>query len=145
EDYISKHVVGAEALRKVVDKYTPELVEEITGVPASKLEEAARVIGTTESLLSTALQGVYQSNQATASACQINNINLLGGHIGKPGSGVLQMNGQPTAQNNRETGCDGEFPGFRNFQNPAHMKETADIWNIDYYKMPHWSLPTHVE
>jgi ferredoxin-nitrate reductase len=28
--------------------------------------------------------------------------------IGKPGAGIYQMNGQPTAQNNRETGCDGE-------------------------------------
>lgn len=145
EEYIAKHVVGVEALREVVEKYTPSYVEDITGVPASQLEEAAMIIGTSKSLLSTALQGVYQSNQATASACQINNINLLRGFIGKPGSGVLQMNGQPTAQNNRETGCDGEFPGFRNFQNPSHMQEIADIWNIDYFKMPHWSQPTHIE
>lgn len=145
EDYLSKHVVGAEDLRKTVEKYTPEHVEEITGVPPSQLIEAARILGTTKSLLSTALQGVYQSNQATASACQINNINLLRGKIGKAGSGILQMNGQPTAQNNRETGCDGEYPGFRNFQNSTHMQEIADHWNIDYIKMPHWNQPTHIE
>ncbi|KKZ67898.1 nitrate reductase-like protein [[Emmonsia] crescens] len=145
QEFVSKHVVGIEALRKVVDKYTPEYVETITGVSRAQLQEAAKIIGTTHSLLSTALQGVYQSNQATASACQINNINLLRGKIGKPGSGVLQMNGQPTAQNNRETGCDGEFPGFRNFENPKHMQEIADIWNIDTIKMPHWSQPTHIQ
>lgn len=145
EKYVSRHVVGMDDLRKTVEKYTPEFVESITGVPADQLVETARILGTTESLLSTALQGVYQSNQATASACQINNINLLRGKIGKPGSGVLQMNGQPTAQNNRETGCDGEYPGFRNFQNKAHMQEIADYWNIDYIKMPHWNQPTHIE
>lgn len=106
---------------------------------------AARIIGTTKSLLSTALQGVYQSNQATSSACQINNINLLRGLIGKPGSGILQMNGQPTAQNNREVGCDGEYPGFRNYNNPSHMAELADLWNIEYGKLPHWNQPTHIE
>lgn len=127
EEYVSEHVVGLEQLKTTVEKYTPEHVEEITGVPQHQLKEAAHIIGTTNSLLSTALQGVYQSNQATASACQINNINLLRGLIGKPGSGILQMNGQPTAQNNRETGCDGEYPGFRNFQNPKHVQEIADV------------------
>ena len=145
EEYVAKHVVGKNELWTTVEKYTPEHVQEITGVPPNQLMEAARIIGTTRSLLSTALQGVYQSNQATASACQINNINLLRGLIGRPGSGILQMNGQPTAQNNRETGCDGEYPGLRNFQNPNHMQDIADIWNIDYIKMPHWNQPTHVE
>lgn len=145
EEYVAKHVVGKDELWTTVEKYTPEHVQEITGVPSDQLMEAARIIGTTRSLLSTALQGVYQSNQATASACQINNINLLRGLIGRPGSGILQMNGQPTAQNNRETGCDSEYPGLQNLQNPKHMQDIADIWNIDYIKMPHWNQPTHVE
>jgi len=50
---------------------------------------------------------------ATAASCQINNIHLLRGMIGKPGAGLLQMNSQPTAQNTRETGADGELPAFR--------------------------------
>lgn len=145
EDYLSKHVVNVENLRVKVRSYTPEKVEKITGVPKAQLEEAAKIIGTTESLLSTCLQGVYQSNQATASACQVNNINLLRGMIGKPGCGIYQMNGQPTAQNNREAGCDGEYPGFRNNNNPEHMKELAKLWNIDYEKLPHWNQPTHIQ
>ncbi len=116
-DYVKKHTVGFESLKRTVEKYTPEWVEEITGVPATLLKEVAEAIGKSKGLLSTALQGVYQSNQATASACQINNINLILGRIGRPGCGILQMNGQPTAQNNRETGCDGEFPAFRNKSN----------------------------
>lgn len=93
--YVDKHVVGLQALEKTVSEYTPEKEEEITGVAATKLQQAAQIIRTTPTLLSTSLQGVYQSNQATASACQINNINLMRGLIGKPDSGVLLMNGQP--------------------------------------------------
>ena len=37
-------------------------------------------------LVSTVLQGVYQSMQATAAACQVNNLHLIRGLIGKPGS-----------------------------------------------------------
>lgn len=145
EDYLSKHVIGLNALREKVKSYTPERVEEITGIPQDDLRKAAEIIGKTKSLLSTALQGVYQSNQATASACQVNNINLLRGLLGKPGSGIFQMNGQPTAQNNRETGCDGEYPGFRNNANPQQMQEIADIWNLELHKIPHWNQPTHIQ
>ena len=77
--------------------------------------------GTRERLLSTVLQGFYQSNQATAAACQVNNLHLLRGMIGRPGRGRLQMNGQPTAQNTRETGADGDLPGMRNWDNPDHV------------------------
>ena len=130
ETYVAKHVIGLEELRTKVRRYTPGYVESITGIPRKKLEEAAEIIVTTKTMLSAVLQGVYQSNQATASACQVNNINLLRGCIGKPGSGILQMNGQPTAQNNREAGCDGGYPGFRNNTSPKHMQEIADIWSV---------------
>jgi anaerobic selenocysteine-containing dehydrogenase len=145
EQWVKVHTVGLELLKEKVKPYTPEYVEKITSVPVEKIKAAAEILGKTKSLLSTALQGVYQSNQGTASACQINNINLLRGLIGKAGSGIYQMNGQPTAQNNRETGCDGEFPAFRNHLNPNHMKDMADVWNIEYHKIPHWNEPTHIQ
>ena len=51
--------------------------------------------------------------------------------IGKPGCTVFQMNGQPTAQNTRETGADGDLTGMRNWQNPDHVAELARLWNVD--------------
>lgn len=98
KDYVSKYMYGRDELQKKVEKCTSELVEKITGIPAKELIEAAKVIGRTKSFLSTCLQGVYQSNQAAASACQVNNISLLRGMLGRPGCGVFQMKGQPTAQ-----------------------------------------------
>jgi hypothetical protein len=41
---------------------------------------------------------------------------------------VLQMHGQPTAQNTRECGADGDLPGFRNWHNPDHIDELARLW-----------------
>ncbi len=112
-------------------------------MPAEQIRQAARIIGESERLLSTVLQGFYQSHQATAASCQVNNIHLLRGMIGKPGCGVLQMNGQPTAQNTRECGANGDLPGFRNWQNDAHIEDLARIWNVDSLTIPHYSEPTH--
>ncbi|HEV2861874.1 MAG TPA: nitrate reductase [Pyrinomonadaceae bacterium] len=143
DEFVERHTVGFDKLRRTVDRYTPERVETVTGVPAGKLREAAEVIGTSEKLVSTVLQGFYQSHQATAAAVQVNNLNLVRGMIGKPGCTVFQMNGQPTSENTRETGCDGEFPAFRNWHNPAHLYDLAARWNVDPKTIPHWHLPHH--
>jgi anaerobic selenocysteine-containing dehydrogenase len=143
QSFIDEHTVGFEKLREVVSRYTPERVQEITGIPAKKLRAAARLLGAAEKLFSTVLQGFYQSHQATAASVQVNNLNLIRGMIGKPGCGLLQMNGQPTAENTRETGCDGEFPAFRNWHNPAHIYDLAERWNVDPSTLPHWHLPAH--
>jgi anaerobic selenocysteine-containing dehydrogenase len=74
----------------------------------------------------------------------VHNLHLLRGLIGRPGSGILQMNGQPTAQNNRECGADGDLPGFRNWNNEKHVQELAELWNVDPLTIPHWSPPTNV-
>jgi anaerobic selenocysteine-containing dehydrogenase len=140
-DFVEKHTVGFEKLAETVAKYPPSRVREITGIPESKLRMAGEILGTTPTLLSTVLQGFYQSNQATAASVQVNNVNLIRGLIGKPGCGVLQMNGQPTAQNTRETGCDGEYPAFRNWHNRAHMEDLARRWNVDPLVIPHWHEP----
>jgi ferredoxin-nitrate reductase len=141
--WVAEHTLGFEQLASTVAPYTPARVEEICDVPAADLVAAAELVGTCERLLSTVLQGFYQSNQATASACAVNNVHLLRGMIGRPGCGVLQMNGQPTAQNTRETGADGDLSGMRNWANPDHIRELAELWKVEADKIPHWAPPTH--
>lgn len=143
KDFINEHTVGFQFLRDTVALWPPERVEQISGVPSAQLRAAAKILGGANSLVSSVLQGVYQSNQATAAAIQVNNLNLIRGLIGKSGSGVLQMNGQPTAQNTRESGADGDLPGFRNWDNPEHVADLAKVWNVDPGIIPHWAPPTH--
>jgi ferredoxin-nitrate reductase len=141
--FVNEHTVGFEELQRTVVRYPAERVSAITGLPVARIEEAAEFLGTAPTLVSTALQGVYQSLQATASAVQINNLHLIRGMIGKPGCTVFQMNGQPTAQNTRECGANGELVAFRNWNNPEHVKDLARVWNVDPSRVPHWNPPTH--
>ncbi|MGY1803131.1 molybdopterin oxidoreductase family protein [Blastococcus sp. SYSU D00922] len=143
EDYVSAHAVGFDELRRQVEKYPPEVAAEVCDVPADQIRAAARIIGTAERLLSTVLQGFYQSHQATAAAVCVNDIHIVRGMLGKPGCGLLQMNGQPTAQNTRECGADGDLPGFRNWDNDDHVADLARIWNIEQIRIPHYAPPTH--
>src|SRR5829696_7417854 len=143
-DYVERHTVSYEELEKQTKDCTPEWAARICGVEPRLIRETARAIGEAEALLSTVLQGFYQSHQATAASVQVNNLNLLRGMLGRPGAGILQMNGQPTAQNTRECGANGDFPAFRNWQNDAHVEELARIWNVDPQQIPSYGPPTHI-
>ena len=143
ESYVEAHAVGLGDLQQTVKAYPPERAEEICDVPADQVRAAAELIGTTDRLLSTVLQGVYQSHQATATAVQINNIHILRGMLGLPGAGILQMNGQPSAENTREAGANGDLAGFRNWANEEHVKELARLWDVPLHQIPHWAPPTH--
>lgn len=141
--YVSAHTIGYQELTDQVAGCTPGWAEEICDVPAARVEEAAELLGTAERLLSTVLQGFYQSHQATAAAVQVNNVHLLRGMLGRPGCGVLQMNGQPTAENTRECGANGDLPGFRNWNNNEHVADLARVWNVDPLTIPHYAPSTH--
>ncbi|GAB3221470.1 molybdopterin oxidoreductase family protein [Mycolicibacterium hippocampi] len=142
-DYVTEHSVGFEELRKRVEEFPPERAAEICDVAADDIRAGARLLGTADKLLSTVLQGFYQSHQAAAASVQVNNIHILRGMLGKPGCGILQMNGQPTAQNTRECGADGDLAGFRNWANDSHIAELAELWNVEQSQIPHYAPPTH--
>ncbi|MEW2812970.1 nitrate reductase [Streptomyces massasporeus] len=141
--YVDAHTVGFDELAAMVEECTPRWAAGICDVPAARIERAADILGSAERLLSTVLQGVYQSHQATAAAVQINNLHLIRGMLGRPGCGLLQMNGQPSAENTRECGADGDLPGFRNWQNEQHVADLAAVWNVAAQTIPHYAPPTH--
>src|SRR3954453_636944 len=54
--WVDGHTVGFDALASTVAQYDPRRVQAISGVPATRLEAAAEILGTTPTLVSTVLQ-----------------------------------------------------------------------------------------
>lgn len=57
-EFLAKHTVGIEALRDTVKDYDVERVAEITCLPVEQIKQAAEVLGRSDRLVSTCLQGV---------------------------------------------------------------------------------------
>ena len=57
------------------------------------------------------------------------NLNLITGHIGKPGSGPFSLTGQPNAMGGREVGglCN-LLPAHRDLSNPIDRQYVQDFW-----------------
>ncbi|MDO3413267.1 molybdopterin-dependent oxidoreductase [Saccharibacillus sp. CPCC 101409] len=135
-EFIEKYTIGFEEMRGALEEWTPERTSEATGIPVETLLEAGRILSETPSLVSTTLQGAFQSADATTACVAINNIHLVRGLIGRPGSGPLHMAGQPSSSSNRTVGGVGTYPANRNPMNPQHLEEMGRLWNVDPAKLP---------
>lgn len=136
ENFIRQHTVGFEKLKNSVEPWTPERTARTTGISIELIQQAAEQLGKTPSLVTTTLQGAFQGNDATKTCVGINNLHLIRGLIGKPGSGPLHMAGQPSSSANRTVGGVGTYPGNRNSSNPSHIEEMARLWNVDAASLP---------
>ena len=90
-DFIDRHTVGWDELEPMLAECTPEWGEAKTGVPAQKIEEAARLYGRGPSLL---WMGQALQRQPTGGnvmrACSL--LPAVTGNIGKPGAGFVYLN-----------------------------------------------------
>ncbi len=130
--FIEERTEGFDELKGVVEKYTPERVEEITGVPREKLYEAARAYAKEERASIVYSMGITQHTTGTDNVKSLANLAMLCGHIGKPGTGVNPLRGQ----NNVQGACDmgalpNVFPGYQAVANEEVRKKFAEAWGTD--------------
>lgn len=136
-EMIEAHTFGFSELKALVDDYPPERGEELTGVPAERILEAALLFGRSSSATTLYCQGVNQSMSATDTTTLINTLHLITGKIGKPGCTPFSLTGQSTSMSNREVGGSAYLPGFRNPANSQHRLEVSEVWKLDPEKIPY--------
>jgi anaerobic selenocysteine-containing dehydrogenase len=90
--FVQERTVGWDELAPVVAACTPEWGEQVTGVPAGLIEEAALVYGRGPSLLWIG-QGLQRQRTGgnIVRACAL--LPAVTGNLGKPGAGFLYLNG----------------------------------------------------
>jgi anaerobic selenocysteine-containing dehydrogenase len=104
QDFVSRWTLGFDDLRKYVAAFSPEEVEKITRVPASKIIEAARLFGTIRPacLLTSACatthhtNGVQNHRAITLLMALTGNFDVRGGNVVKPGGYLYTASGIPT-------------------------------------------------
>jgi len=134
EDYIEKRTEGIEALKEVVTKYTPEYVEEISGVPAEDLKTAARMYAQANSAAILYAMGITQHTTGTDNVKSCANLAMLCGNMGIEGGGVNPLRGQ----NNVQGACDmGALPNVF----PAYQPVAGDEARAKFEKAWGVSLP----
>jgi formate dehydrogenase major subunit len=129
--FIEERTENFEALKAVVEKYTPAYVESITGIPAEQLIDAARCYAKAPAGSIVYCMGITQHTTGTDNVKSLANLAMLCGNMGIRGGGVNPLRGQ----NNVQGACDmGGLPnvltGYQAVNNLDAIKKMERIWNV---------------
>jgi formate dehydrogenase major subunit len=129
--FIENRTEGFDALQKIVEKFTPDYVEKITGIPTRELIDAARLYAKAERASILYCMGITQHTTGTDNVKSLANLAMLCGHMGIAGGGVNPLRGQ----NNVQGACDmGGLPdvysGYQKVIDPVLRQHMAEAWNV---------------
>lgn len=110
-------------LKKFVSRYTPDMGERITGVPAAQIEQIAETMAKNRPGAILYALGMTQHTTGIQGIRAFTVLQLLLGNVGKPGSGVNALRGEPNVQGACDMGVLNNYmPGYLNY--PAHTEPT---------------------
>ena len=135
--FVTARTEGFEAYRKIVERYTPESVEAITGVSAGEIRQAARLYAGAKTATLLWGMGVTQFWQGVETVRSLTSLAMLNGNLGKAHVGVNPVRGQ----NNVQGACDmgalpDTYPGYQFVKFPENREKFAKAWGVA-------SLPAH--
>jgi formate dehydrogenase alpha subunit len=137
KEFIRERTEGFEEMRLLVERYMPETVEAITGVPKADLEAAARLFGEAKSACVLYGMGITQHTTGTDNVKSVANLLLLTGNIGREGTGFSPLRGQ----NNVQGACDmgalpNVYPGYQRVDDPAVRMKFETAWGCKLSDRP---------
>jgi len=129
--FILNSTSGYEDYLTTVFKTSVAEAAAICGIGEGDIRLAASWIGKAKGFISMWTMGLNQSVVGTHKNLSLINLNLITGHIGKPGSGPFSLTGQPNAMGGREVGgLSNLLPAHRNLADEGHRNEVEKFWQI---------------
>jgi formate dehydrogenase major subunit/formate dehydrogenase alpha subunit len=129
--FVENRTENFEELKKLVSEYTPEHVEEISGIPAEALAAAARMYAGAKVGSILYCMGITQHTHGTDNVKSLANLAMLCGNLGVEGGGVNPLRGQ----NNVQGACDlgglpNVYPAYQPVTDLAIAKKFEDAWGV---------------
>jgi len=132
QEFIKERTEGYEDLEAAVEKYTPEYVEEISGIPAEQLRQAAKMYAEAERASIVYAMGITQHTSGVDNVLSCANLAMLTGNVGRPSTGVNPLRGQ----NNVQGACDlgglpNVYPGYQSVADPEVNQKFEEAWETE--------------
>ena len=132
KEFIAQRVYGMDDIRKEVDKWTPEEVERVSGVPGAQLERVAKMFATEKPATLIWCMGATQHTVGTANVRAFCIALLATGNVGKFGTGANIFRGHTNVQGATDLGLDiVTLPLYYGLAEGA-WRHWCRVWEIDY-------------
>jgi len=132
KEFIKQRVYGFEDTRKEIEKWTPEEVERVSGVPGEQLKHVAEMFATQKPATLIWCMGQTQHTVGTANVRASCIALLLTGNVGKPGTGANIFRGHDNVQGATDVGLDIVTLPFYYGLTEAAWKHWSRVWEVDY-------------
>lgn len=130
EEFIKDRVEGFDEYARSLEGFTPEWAEEISGVPANQIREAARLYANGGNAAIYWGMGISQSVHGTDNALSLANLALLTGNLGRAGTGLNPLRGQNNVQGCSDSGgLPNVFPGYQSVADDEIRTRFETAWN----------------
>jgi formate dehydrogenase alpha subunit len=134
--FIQARTEGLDAFARSVQDWTPQRAEQITGVPAGQIVEAARLYAGARAAAIFWAMGITQHTTGTDNVKALSNLALLTGQIGRPGTGLNPLRGQ----NNVQGACDmgglpNVYPAYQPVTSEEVRRKFAAGWGLPYERL----------
>src|SRR6266850_1671280 len=132
KQFIEQRVYGMDDIRKEVEKYTPEEVERISGVPGEQLKRVAEMFAKQRPSCLIWAMGQTQYSVGTANVRASCVLLLATGNVGGPGMGANIFRGHTNVQGATDLGLDiVTLPLYYGLAEGA-WKHWGRVWEVDY-------------
>jgi len=130
-DFIKNRTDGFDEFKLVVQKYTPEKVSKISGVPVDDLQLAAKILAENKPASVLWAMGITQHTTGVGNVMSLANLQMLLGNMGVPGGGTNPLRGQ----NNVQGACDlgglpNVYPGYQKVTDELSRDKFAAAWGL---------------
>ncbi|MFW6081261.1 MAG: molybdopterin oxidoreductase family protein, partial [Desulfosalsimonas sp.] len=130
-DFVENRTEGFEALKEMTEKFSPDYVSKITGIPAAGIIDAARLYAKADKAAIVYCMGITQHISGTDNVKSLANLAMITGNLGRPGTGVNPLRGQ----NNVQGACDmgglpNVFTGYQKVTDTDKVSTMEKAWNV---------------
>ena len=132
KEFIRQRVYGFEDARKEMEKWNPEEVERVTGVPGEQLKRVAQMFATQKPSTLIWCMGQTQHTVGTANVRASCMLLLLTGNVGAPGTGANIFRGHDNVQGATDVGLDIVTLPFYYGLVEGAWKHWARVWEVDH-------------
>jgi formate dehydrogenase major subunit len=135
--FVEERTEGFKEFQKAVERYTPESVEKITGVPAQDIRKIADLYARSESSSIVYAMGITQHITGVDNVKSLANLAMLCGQIGRESTGVNPLRGQ----NNVQGACDmgglpNVYPGYQSVSDGQMAEKFEKAWGTKLSTKP---------
>lgn len=131
-DFINERTEGFNDYIESLEQFTPEWAEEVSGVPAESIREAARIYANANKASIYWGMGISQSTHGTDNTLSLVNLAMMCGHVGKSGTGLNPLRGQNNVQGCSDSGgLPNVFTAYQKVDDPHSKAKFEQHWKTE--------------